>query len=63
MVTNKLKAIINSPQWPLVEELLRERMQMTLQGLVVATSEQEVYRLQGRAASLQELLKMREQLK
>jgi hypothetical protein len=46
-----------------VEELLQERIQMTLQGLVVATSVQEVHRLQGKVASLQELLKMREQLK
>jgi len=31
--------------------------------LVVETSEQEVFRKQGRVASLQEILKLREQLK
>jgi hypothetical protein len=63
MEINKLKTIINSPQWPLVEELLQERIQMTLQALAVETSEQEVFRKQGRVASLQELMKLRTQLK
>jgi hypothetical protein len=63
MEINKIKTIINSPQWPMMEELLRERMQTTLQALAVATSELEVYRLQGKIASLQELMKMREQIK
>jgi hypothetical protein len=63
MEINKIKAIINSPQWPVMEELLQERMQRTLQALAVATSELEVYRLQGKIASLQELMKMREQIK
>jgi hypothetical protein len=63
MEINKLKAIINSPQWPLMEELLQEQIQTTLQGLVAETSEQEIFRKQGRVASLQMLLKLREQLK
>jgi hypothetical protein len=63
MEIQRIKAIINSPQWPMMEELLQERMQTTLQALAVATSELEVYRLQGKIASLQELMKMREQLK
>jgi hypothetical protein len=63
MEINKMKAIINSPQWHLMEELLQEQIQTTLQALVVETSEQEVFRKQGKVASLQTLLKMREQLK
>jgi hypothetical protein len=63
MEINKLKTIINSPQWPLMEELLREQIQTTLQALVVETSEQEMFRKQGKVASLQTLLKLREQLK
>jgi hypothetical protein len=46
-----------------VEELLQEQIQMTLQALVVETSEQEMFRKQGKVASLQTLLKLREQLK
>jgi 7-keto-8-aminopelargonate synthetase-like enzyme len=46
-----------------MEELLQERMQKTLQALAVATSELEVYRNQGKIASLQELMKMKEQIK
>jgi 7-keto-8-aminopelargonate synthetase-like enzyme len=46
-----------------MEQLLQERIHKTLQALAVATSELEVYRNQGRVASLQELLNLKEQLR
>jgi hypothetical protein len=63
MEIKELKALLNNPAWLKVEQLLQERILKTSRALEVATSELEVYRNQGRLASLRELTALREQLK
>jgi hypothetical protein len=62
-VANKLAPLVNNPElWnPLKEHLKNLRMQ-ELQALAVATSEQEMFRKQGKASSLANLLTLQEQV-
>ena len=48
----RLNPIVNSPQWEDFKEYLKERKNLELQALAVATSESEMFRLQGRVTSL-----------
>jgi hypothetical protein len=59
---NKLKPLLNNPLWDLMEEYLREVQKQELQALVRAQSEQEVYRKQGRASLVEQLLLLKPQL-
>jgi polyhydroxyalkanoate synthesis regulator phasin len=58
----KLKPLLNSPLWDLLEEYLRELEQKELRALVRATSEQEVYRRQGRASLVEQLALLKRQV-
>ena len=45
--------MVNNPQvWEVLVEYLKERKMLELQALAVATSESEMFRLQGRVTSL-----------
>jgi hypothetical protein len=48
----RLNPIVNSPQWEDFKEYLKDRKMLELQALAVATSESEMFRLQGRITSL-----------
>jgi|TARA_A100001015_G_C14882257_1_gene668935 hypothetical protein len=47
--------VANKEAWDSLEEYLREQIQMTLRALVAAQSELEVFRLQGRITSLEQI--------
>ena len=47
--------VTNKEAWDSLEEYLKEQIQMTLQALVGARSELEVFRLQGKITSLEML--------
>jgi hypothetical protein len=48
IMARKLNPVVNSPQWQDLKEHLNNLKMLDLQALVVAQSEQEMYRLQGR---------------
>ena len=50
-------------EWGALEEYLKGLHKQTLMALVVAPSELEVYRLQGKAALLEMLLKLKDNFK
>jgi uncharacterized protein involved in exopolysaccharide biosynthesis len=50
-------------EWNLLKEYLQEQIQQTQQELEVATSEQEMYRSQGKLISLRRLLCLEDQFK
>tara|TARA_Y100000310_G_C20238413_1_gene603439 strand:- start:322 stop:570 length:249 start_codon:yes stop_codon:yes gene_type:complete len=53
--------LVNSKKyWAILEEYLQEEEQLIHQALVAATSEQEMYRLQGKAILLGSLLSLQE---
>jgi hypothetical protein len=54
---------VNSPQWADLKEYLNNLKNLELQALAVATSEQEMYRLQGRVSSLVRLEQLDKQVK
>jgi len=58
----KLKPLLNSPLWDLLEEYLRELEQKELRALVRATSEPEMYRRQGRASLVEQLALLKRQV-
>jgi hypothetical protein len=58
----KLKPLLNSPLWDLLEEYLRELEQKELRALVRAQSEQEMYRRQGRASLVEQLALLKRQV-
>jgi regulator of sigma D len=63
MEAEKLKVLTNNNQvWQVLEEHLQEQIQKTQQALEVATSEQEMFRNQGKLVSLRQILALREQL-
>ena len=62
MELEKIKAMVNSPAWPKVEEYLQEQIRTTSQELEVATSELEVFRNQGKMASLRKLARLKGQI-
>ena len=45
----------NKEAWDSLEEYLQEQIQMTLRALVAAQSELEVFRLQGKITSLEQI--------
>jgi hypothetical protein len=47
-MARKLNPVVNSPQWQDLKEHLNNLKMLDLQAMVVAQSEQEMYRLQGR---------------
>ena len=58
-MARKLNPVVNSPQWEDLKEYLNNLKNLELQALAVATSEQEMYRLQGKAGLLETLLNLR----
>jgi hypothetical protein len=62
-IAKKLNPLVNSPQWEVFKEYLQDLKNLDLQGLVVATSEQEMYRFQGKIASLVRLEQLDLQVK
>jgi hypothetical protein len=57
---NNLNPLINNEQaWNSLEEYLRELTQMTIQALVAARSELEVFQLQGKLALLEQIKKLK----
>jgi hypothetical protein len=48
IMARKLNPVVNSPQWQDLKEHLNNLKMLDLQAMVVAQSEQEMYRLQGR---------------
>lgn len=59
----KLKPLLNNKElWDLLEEYLRELEQKELRALVRATSEPEMYRRQGRASLVEQLILLRRQV-
>jgi hypothetical protein len=60
----KLSPLVNQPElWEAFKEHLNNLKTLELQGLVVATSELELFRKQGRVSSLDSLTKLKEQVK
>jgi hypothetical protein len=62
-IARKLNPIVNSPQWKDFKEHLNNLKALDLQAMVVATSEQEMYRLQGKLRLLVHLEQLPEQVK
>jgi hypothetical protein len=54
-MAKKLNPLVNNPQWEAFKEHLNNLKNLELQALVVATSEQEMYRLQGKLNFLERL--------
>jgi hypothetical protein len=60
----KLVPLVNNPQvWDHLKEYLEGRKNLELQALAVATSELEMFRCQGRVASLVRLVKLPDEVK
>jgi hypothetical protein len=60
----KLSPLVNQPElWEAFKEHLNNLKNLELQGLVVATSELELFRRQGKVSSLDSLTKLKEQVK
>ena len=56
----KLNPVVNNPKvWAVLVEYLKDLKNLELQALAVATSEQEMYRLQGKMSSLAHLEKVK----
>jgi hypothetical protein len=63
-LAQKLKPLVNNRQlWEALKEHLNNRKNLELQVLAVATSEQEMFRCQGKISSLVMLEQLREQVK
>ena len=61
-MAGRLGPLVNNPElWEALKEHLNNLRNLELQGLAVATSELELYRKQGKASSLANLLKLKEQ--
>ena len=62
-LANRLTPLVNNPElWEPLKEHLQNLRMLELQALAVATSEQEMYRKQGKASSLANLLTLKEQV-
>ena len=55
----KLAALLNSPEWPQMEEYLADLREVTIQAVVMAQSEAELRQTQGKLALLEMLLKLK----
>tara|TARA_R100000084_G_scaffold86115_1_gene40844 strand:+ start:289 stop:513 length:225 start_codon:yes stop_codon:yes gene_type:complete len=62
-LAKKLNPLVNNPQWEAFKEHLNNLKTLDQQALVVAQSEQEMYRLQGKLRSLVHLEQLEEQVK
>jgi hypothetical protein len=62
-MARKLNPMVNSSQWEDLKEHLNNLKNLELQALVVATSEQEMYRLQGKLNLLGKLEQLDLQVK
>ena len=61
-MAKRLGPLVNNKElWEALKEHLSNLRMLELQGLAVATSEQEIYRKQGKANLLAMLLKLKEQ--
>jgi hypothetical protein len=59
-LASKLKALVNNKMaWEALEEYLQAETQKTHRALVVAQSEQEMFRSQGKAILLETLLNLK----
>jgi hypothetical protein len=63
LMAKKLLPLVNNPQWEDFKEHLNNLKNLELQALVVATSEQEMYRLQGKMNLLGKLEQLDLQIK
>jgi hypothetical protein len=63
IMARKLNPVVNSPQWEDLKEHLNNLKMLDLQAMVVAQSEQEMYRLQGRLRLLGLLEQLPEQVR
>jgi hypothetical protein len=62
-LANRLTPLVNNKElWEALKEHLNNLRMLELQALAVATSEQEMYRKQGKANSLANLLTLKEQV-
>ena len=62
-LAQKLSPLVNNPElWEALKVYLNHRKTLELQGLVVATSELEVFRKQGKVNSLDNLLKLKDEV-
>ena len=62
-LANRLTPLVNNPElWEPLTEYLQSQRMLELQALAVATSEQEMFRKQGRASSLANLLTLKDQV-
>ena len=60
-LASKLKLLVENPKvWEVTEEYLQELKNQTHQALVMAQSEQEMFRNQGKAILLGQLLKLKD---
>jgi hypothetical protein len=58
----RLGPVVNNPElWEALKEHLNNLRNLELQALAVATSELELYRRQGKASSLANLMNLKEQ--
>lgn len=55
----KLAPLLNNKEWPLMEDYLMDLRELTIQGVVTAQSELELFRQQGKLALLETLLKLK----
>jgi hypothetical protein len=62
-IAARLNPLVNHPQWQDLMEHLNNLKNLDLQALVVATSESEMFRLQGKVSSLVRLEQLPEQIK
>jgi len=61
-MASRLGPLVNNPElWEALKEHLSHLRNLELQALAVATSEPELYRKQGKASSLANLLQLKEQ--
>jgi hypothetical protein len=61
-MANRLGPLVNNQElWGALKEHLNNLRNLELQGLAVATSELEMYRKQGKASSLANLMNLKEQ--
>ena len=62
-LANRLTPLVNNRElWEALKEHLNNLRMLELQALAVATSEQEMFRKQGRVSSLANLLTLKEQV-
>ena len=62
-LANKLIPLVNNPEmWEPLKEYLQSQRMLELQALATATLEQEMFRKQGKASSLANLLTLKDQV-